>query len=65
MAEDSDNNEDGGRENDSDKDDAPQPSTNKQEGKKNLIPPLNRPIIMICNSGYNKTLLPLKDLVTK
>ena len=38
-----------------------------QESKKKraLYPPLNRPIIMVCNNGFDKKLYPLKDIVLK
>ena len=37
----------------------------RKQKKKNEFPPLNRPIILVCNEGYAKSLYPLKDLCLK
>ena len=36
-----------------------------QAVRKYSYPPLNRPIIMICNNGFAKNLIPLRNIVIK
>lgn len=36
-----------------------------QKKSRAKFPPLNRPIIMVCNDGWAKALFPLKDIVLK